>query len=234
MFFVCNTQDIETPEATTPSNPTPPVKKSGNFFSIFGKIVLVLLVLGGLTYGGYYLGSSKKNENVSPTPTPPAMQVTTEPNQITIVPAKPSTKTVKGGLTDGSTSFKPYSVDIPEGWAEKVEKTDITHKLTVSKSGYSIEIYQAPLGGNGCIYKGDPPSDFTQTFNNFVAINGNSAQFRRSWNTDGQYTICQKHPSENSYGSITTFGAIGAKAPVPQDSAIMTELDGIIASLKTQ
>lgn len=232
--------DEATPTQPTQANQTPTQspKKSGNFFAIFGKIMLGVVIVGLLLFGGYYLGTrNNKTPKISITPTPAqTMEKTISPTSQTtpISPTKASTKTIKGGLTNDSTSFKPYSVEIPTGWTDVRDTTDITDKLTISKNGYSLTIYQAPFGGGGCLYKGDPDTPMAQSYTDYVQIAGTNTQYRRSWNTVGQYTICQKHPSENSYGSPTTYGAISAKSPSPADSTIMAEIDGMIASLIAQ
>jgi len=224
------------------SSPAPPAtNKNDKFFSVFGKIILVLIIAGGLLYGGYYF-ATQTNQKTASQPTPSSSQektVMTKPTENAEQIPSPSvttTKTIKAGLSSGATSFKPYSIAVPEGWTESRETNQAAgiDKLTITKTGYSLVVYQAPFGGGGCIYKGDPEAQMAQKFTEFVQI---GAEFRRSWNPENgkplAYSVCQKAP-DNSYGSITKFGAISATSPNPSDLAIMNEVDTMIASLKAE
>ena len=221
---------------------TPPRRKA---FPIFGKITLALICTLLIFFGGYVFGKqTKQTSPPAPSPSKEAMKQPTEtviPSPtITIIPSS-KTKTVKAGLAD-STAFKPYSIDVPDGWTDVHENTQTANidKLTLTKNGYSLTIYQAALGGGGCLYKDDPPAEMAEKFTDFSGVTGKSGNFRRSWNQDGTpvktiaYTVCQKSTTENSYGSITTFGRIDAISPNPADTTIINEIDGMIASLMKQ
>ena len=224
----------------TQSNPVP-VKKDP--FSLFGKVVAVILVLGLLLGGGYYLGTNFGNKKAtSPSPTPsqspsvaPTSSVKTQESPTPTVSQAPSVKTVTSGPASG-TSYSAYSVDIPTGWTDVKEKTDITDKLIISKDAYSLTIYQAPMGGGGCLYPGSPPAEMAQSFTDFVEITGSSSSLRRSWNKSGNpagtvaYTVCQKG-SDGSFGSPTAYGAVSVKAPDSPNDKIMADIDSMIASL---
>jgi hypothetical protein len=92
------------------------------------------------------------------------------------------------------------------------------------------------MGGNGCTYSGDSESPMAQKFSDFADINGAEYVLRRSWNKTGNqagtigYTVCQRG-QDNSYGSVTSYGAISVKSPDPADSKIMSEVDFIISSI---
>lgn len=228
----------ETEQATPVEKTTQPSPKhTGGFFALFGKIMLFVLLAGILVFGGYYFGTKgmkKADIAISPTPIQSVMKKADETPTEAVVPTSAPKKTVKAGPASG-TSFKGYSVEIPAGWTDTHETTAVSAKLTITKNDYTVTIYQAAIGGGGCVYKGDPPAQMAQQFTDFAAISGQAAQFRRSWNADGgakiTYTICQKNTSDSSYGSPTQFGAVSASAPNPSDAATLAELDGIIASL---
>ncbi len=223
--------------------PPPPVKKGGGFL---GKLLLFIIIAGILIVGGYFLISMGYKTPTKITP------ITTETQVIpTQIPASPTTsnskitKTVKAGLTT-SKAFQAYSIELPPGWTDARETTvaaDID-KLTLTKNGYSLTIYQAAMGGGGCIYPGDKPSEMAQSFTNFTNIDNKTGsasaqQYRRSWNTPGtektiSYTICQKSATDDSFGSLTSYGGINAVSPNPADPNIMTELDSMITSLIKQ
>lgn len=215
------------------------------FFSVFGKIALGAIALGIILGLGYYIGQTKIIKYASiPTPmlenpkvsNKPQLSPTTSEKKTTIATPIPAKKTLNGGLSSG-TSFSTYSIQVPTGWTDKRETTpSVLDKVTLTKEGYSLIIYQAAIGGGGCIYKGDPPTAMSQSFNNFVDITGTAGQFRRSWNADANthisYTICQK--GSDYYSSITQFGKIDVVSPNPADDATLGEIDSIIASLKKQ
>ncbi len=225
------------PESETTVVNNPPAPQNKKPFPVFGKVMIGIAAIALLLFGGYYLGSSKKSsDTVTPTPAP-TKAIIEQPTQAMkqeVSPTIGSKKTVKAGLTDGSTSFKPYMVEIPADWTDKHETTNVSDKLIISKNGYTINILQAAFGGGTCTYKGDPPAEMSQTFTDFTDIAGKEGQYRRSWNTGGEYTICQKNPTGTSYGSPTKYGAISAKSPSPADATTLSELDSIIASITKQ
>ncbi len=226
------------PEPNTKIINNPPAPKNRKS-SIFWKVALGIVVVALLLFGGYYLGMrNNKPSQISPTPTQTIIKVATQaPTETPSTPTNATKKTVKAGL-QSSTSFKPYSIEIPSGWDNNHESTSISDKLTITKNDYSLIVNQAAFGGGGCTYKGDPSVELSQKFTDFVDISAPSGQYRRGWNQDAgaktiSYTICQKG-SDNSYGSITQFGRIDAASPNPSDQATLAELDGMISSLAKQ
>ncbi len=233
----------ESPPIQTAPAPTPQRKKDP--FSLFGKIIAIILVAAILVGGGIVVGKKlnkpqntaaktqsdemiAKEENKTPENTPP----TTIPE-----PTKAATKTVNGGLSDGSTSFKPYMFQAPDGWVESTEKTDITNKLTLKKGENTLSIYQAPMGGAFCIYPGDQEGNFMQKYSKFKEISGLGGNtYRRSWDDKLgtiTYTFCQKG-QDGSFGTFTTFGGVTLQSPSPTDETILQEADAMVASLKAQ
>jgi len=230
------TQAIPMGGQTTP--PTPKPKKSGGFLSILVKLFLLIIFGSALLLGGFYLGSKSISQTPETTPSP---TVASSPTATIPSPTLTSqkTKAVKAGLTGGN-FFTPYIIDIPDGWTDARETTVAAgiDKLTLTKNGYSVTIYQAAMGGGGCLYPSDKPAEMSQTFTDFTDINGKSGQFRRSWNEQGgaktlSYTVCKKG-SDNSYGVLTPFGAISVASPNPAEPSILAEIDGMIASLNKQ
>lgn len=213
------------------------------FFAILGKVLLGIILLVAVLGAGYYIGTAKNKTDLTPSPTasPTTIpQITTLPSLIpspTPSPTTTETKIISAGLKTG-TSFKPYTIHVPKGWNDKKETTpEVIDKLTLTKEDYSLIVYQAAIGGGGCIYKGDPPKQMAQSFGTFAEIQGTAGTFRRSWNTDVNthisYTICQKG-NENSFSSVTEFGKIDVVSPSPADEKILSEIDAMIASLQKQ
>jgi hypothetical protein len=229
-----------TPAPATPPAPIvqPVPKQKSGFLAFLGKLFLFFIVGGLLLAGGYILGTKA---NPPQAPSQPTEKMKPSP---TLVPPSPTNasqnvKTVKAGLAS-TTAFKPYVIAIPQGWTDVRENTETAgiDKLTISKNDYSLTVYQAALGGGGCTYKNDPTVPQSQAFSDFTQINGKSAQFRRSWNQEAAaktitYTVCQK-VDDNSYGTLTMFGRIDVVSPLPADSTVLAEIDGMIASLETQ
>lgn len=202
-------------------------------------IVLLLLVIVGA--GAYYFGTQKNStapavsqtqktvENVTPAPTTATTQ---SPTQI-VLASYTSTK-----LKD--ISFSPYTVSFPGTWVKTVKHDDITDALTLTKGDYSLKIYQAPMGGGGCVFKGDPPAEMSQDFSTkeFVEIKNGDITFRRveaSTTSPGitAYTLCANSPAaKNSFGSPTSFGAISYTTPSSPDKTVLDEMDNIIKTLK--
>ena len=227
-------KDKQSEQTNTPEKITP--KSNGTFFALFGKIMHFLIAAGALIFGGYYFGTKGMKQSdaiISPTPVQAAMNQEAPPTDSPIPTDLPSKNIVKAGPANG-TSFKSYTVEIPVGWKDSHETTEVSDKLVLTKADSSVTIYQAAIGGGGCIYKGDPPMQMAQQFTNYVDIMGKSASFRRSWNDDPSpktaYSVCQKNTTENFYGSPTEFGAISISAHA-SDNATLSEIDSIIASL---
>jgi len=237
--------DISSPQPLS-QHPTSsfqqPIKKHPHFFVLILKIMGFLILGLALLFGGYYLGLQTNMEAVVTSPTPTqAVKATTTPTEIPPTPtsASQNTKAVKAGLLD-STIFKPYSIDVPPGWTDARETTITAgiDKLTLTKNGYSVTIYQASMNGGNYMYKGDNKLDLSQTFTDYTDINGRSGHYRRGW-TQGSgesitYTICQKIETGPTYKTMTSFGLITIVSPNPGTAAMLSEIDGMIASLTTQ
>jgi hypothetical protein len=220
------------------------------FFSVFGKVVLVLAVVAILGGGGYYLGKSG-TLNLGSSQQPAAV-TTTNPNpeptntiESTVTPTStPSsavkTKTTTAGVAEGSgLSFSHYTVVTPEGWNinHEFDASVPMDSLTLTRGEYQIKIHQAASGGGQCLYPGDPTPDhpFVSSYTAYEEIVGSDGKlYRRSSSgvSDGKmpYTVCQK--STDTYGAPTSFGHISITAPATPNASILKEIDGIIASLK--
>jgi hypothetical protein len=222
------------------------------FFSIFGKAVLVLIVVAALGGGGYYLGKSGKinlgtsQESGAVTTTNPNPEPTNTVETAVTPTSTPSstikTKTVTAGLSaDSGLSFTKYTIQIPEGWVENhtYENTGTAvDTLTITKGNYQIKIFQAATGGALCLYPGDAPFEGpSSTYDTFVQLTtADGITLRRGTTTETNgtkrgYTLCQKS-TENSYGQPTGFGHTSFSTPVTPDEMTLKEMDTMITSLK--
>jgi hypothetical protein len=207
------------------------------FFSIFGKITLVLLVLSAMAYGGYYFGNQVKLVE-KPEAVKTEDQQVVEETQAPIVVAQnplPLTTVVAGVAKSAGLSFDNYSIMFPDDWTSKKEsQTAMDEKLILTKEGYTITIFQAATGGALCLYPND--ADFegpSSKFEIFTAITTKGGRFlRRSGDKNGTaFTICQK-ASDGSFQQPTNYGHISIKIPANFTPEILAEIDSIISSLK--
>ncbi len=228
--------------STPPIQPTPPqpvvVHKSNNV-PLVGAIIFLALVVAA---AAVYLGMQKKSETAStipPTTTPPTPTATTE----TPVDVTPASKVAVLSYTSTKlkdNSASAYTISYPGDWTKDTKRDAITDTLTLTKGEYSIKIYQAPMGGSGCTFKGDAPSEMSQDYSNkeFVEIKAGDTTFRRVMITSGNppiptYTFCASNPStKGSFGAPTSFGAITYTVPAAPDEVILSQMDSVIASLK--
>ena len=223
------------------------------FFAVFGKIVLVLLVIGGIAYGGYYLGNTGKisiGNNTKPeavtttNPTPiysDENPIATAPSSITLTPTKAMTKkSISAGVAaDSGLSFGPYTIQVLDGWSVKhdFDKAAPNDTLTLTKGEYQVKIYQAATGGSKCVYAGDPPFEGpSQMYKEYVAVTGTTYTYRRSPSTatvpagKAGFALCMKAP-DGGYGQPTSFGHISYVTPISPDEGILQDMDAMIGSL---
>lgn len=214
------------------------------FFSVFGKIAVVLIVLGGIGFGAYYLGQKKvKSPSFSLPNETPAAETTINQN----VPLSPSlkaiTKTVEGGVPKSAgLAFDQYTLEIPEDWSSKKEGTDPAYeKLILFKGANEISIMQGATGGALCLYPGDP--DFegpSSRFTKFVELTTKDGRLLRRSSTDDPpfkgktgFTICQKN-QDGAFGQPSQYGHTSYSLPAGFDNSTLSEMDAIISSFKTK
>lgn len=218
------------------------------FFVLFGKVVLVLGVLGIIAGGAFYLGRSMNTQpsNVQPIQTPQELSLSASPSlsapTSTLTPIVKSKKTVQAGLSAKSgLNFTAYTIEVPEGWTvndERDEKVP-SDRLTITKGFYEVRIFQGATGGAMCLYPADPsfegPQSVFDTFVNITSVDGVS--LRRSGTDkvgpDGRrgFTVCQK-ASDGTFQQPTVFGHTSIMGPNAYDKLILEEIDAMIASLK--
>lgn len=209
------------------------------FFSFFGKLAIILLVVGLLVGGGYYLGTGKLPVPTNPAPgavmtTAPAPSDEASPTLPPFTPT-PSITTQQVSVTSVSgTSFGGYTIQIPVTWTVKKEETPgVSAKLTISRNGYAMNFYQAATGGTECVYPGQSGGEMSTTFGPFVTLHDASGtEFRRATPTGSAnaFTICQK--GDSGFGLPTTYGHAGYTTPANPDPAILQEMDAIFATIK--
>src|SRR5258706_2005906 len=222
------------------------------FWSLFGKLVFFVIIIGGLVGAGVVIGSKyfanqDKTQNITPTAIPSKVVSVTPSQTATSSAGTTSMHTDKSLKTQisagGAKPFVLYTILVVSGWNVGKEHDDSipTDKLTLTKGDYSLVISQGPSGGARCVYPGDPQGDFSSPFVAFTPVptTQDANFFRRSkvqdLTKDGKqgYTICQKN-TDGTYGDPTLYGHINYLVPGVSDSSTLTEMDSMIGSLQKQ
>lgn len=219
-------------------NPVPPppvIVKKGNNAPLIGAIIFLALVIGA---SAIYLGLNRTSTTASTAPTPQpttASQISSRPTP-TPVPQVTLKEYKSEKMKD--LSFPAYTISHPADWEEKSTKNDITDSLVLTKGTNEIKIYQAPMGGGGCIFEGDVPDGPYNDYknNDFEDIVAGDISIRRiipnSETGKVTYPFCSNGPQNKSaYFTPTYFGVITYTVTDPTNE-ILTEMDGIIATLK--
>lgn len=150
---------------------------------------------------------------------------------------KPTTIISAGLGKDSGLSFTKYQITVPEGWTpDHVTTNEGTwaDTLILTKGTTKLKIFQAATGGALCLYQGD--ADFegpSSRYDTYVAITTTDGVILRRGSTKGSssgYTMCQK--GTDSYGQPTVFGHMSLTTTLSADDALLTEVDGMIATLK--
>lgn len=206
------------------------------FFSVFGKLMLVVLVLGSMAYGGYYFGTQSKFSTKPEAVTVDNGLTSTVAPVVIATPSPTPLLTVVAGLPKSAgLSFDQFSIMTPSDWVSKKEsQSAMDEKLTLTKEGHTITIFQAATGGALCLYPQDPAFEGPSSkYEVFTALNTKDGKMlRRSGDKNGtSFTICQKG-LDSSYQQPTSYGHISIKLPINFNPEILTEIDSIISSLK--
>lgn len=220
-------------------------------FAVFGKIVIIVALVGGVAYGAYRMGrqgvpsSPEQFGAVSVTATPTPDHHESPQNYPLATEPSPTTKTSKivtAGLDASSgLSFAKYQVTVPDGWTPNHTTTNQgtwVDTLTLTKGAASIKIFQAATGGAMCMYPGDPafegPSSSYDTFVDLTTADGTKLRRGTTNVNNGQtkgFTMCQKN-SEGSFGQPTGYGHMSLTTALNPDAALLAEVDAMISSLK--
>lgn len=201
-------------------------------FSIFGKLMLVVVIIGLLAGGGYYLGKSGKVTLTTPAPAPVAVSTTaTTP----LPTSAPTTTTVTAGLgPESGLSFTKYTIAVPQGWTPNhtyENQGTPLDTLSITNGAYELKIFQAATGGAMCLYPGDPPFEGpSSTYSAFVELTTKDGIMLRRGGTNGGFTLCQK--GTENYGQPTGFGHMSYTTPVAADETILKQIDDMVKSLK--
>lgn len=209
------------------------------YFALFGKTVLVVMVVTGLIGGGIYLDRffiHKPPAFLTPTP---STSTAVTPTSVVSVPTPtvvPTHFAVSGG---GKDPFVAYTLSAISGWNLTKENTNIQDKVILTQGNYQLTILQAAIGGGGCTFPGQAPAQMSVALTDpidiplltGVPLRRGTAQSANA--NQMSYTICQKG-SDGSYGTLTTYGAITYTTPLNPDLQVLAQMDGMVGSLQKQ
>lgn len=194
-----------------------------------GAIIVVLLILLG---GAYFLGkntSTKKGATVTTqvglTPTP--------------VDETASWKTFATQKLKGN-SLDAYSMQYPDSWTLTSSLTSFSDSRTLSKNDYSINVYQAAVGGAGCIFEGTVSDGPMNDYRNlkYVEVKTELGTLRRlidpgAQKNDGKtiFSFCESNNNKD-YGMPTQIGFISYTTPKNPDNAVLSQMDQMLKTIK--
>jgi len=216
------------------------------FFSLFGKSVLVILILGSIAYGAYSYGKMTSPDtkptaaSTTATPTtPPSIEGGLMPEKKPETTGTTKTTIFAGLGNESGLSFTKYQLSVPTTWTplHQTENNGWMDVLTLTKGTTQLKISQGATGGAMCVYPGDTTFEGpSSTYDSFVVITtADGITLRRGTTLAGNgttkaYTMCQK--GTDSYGQPTVFGHMSLKTDASPSASLMLEVDAMIASLK--
>lgn len=249
-----------TPKENGFSEPPPPPmnnNSSNNMKWLFIIFILILIVLIPVLIFLFLKISNQNNNSISPTPSPAPVACTLDakicPDGSTVGRQGPNCEFAPCPTGSPSASMetfvskkfadlgiKGYTVKYPSTWTilEDRNESAQTSKISLSKNGYEFSIYQAPLGGSGCIFEGEVPQGPFSDYRNLEYTDiqtsfGKIRKFEETKNGTIVYGYCQESSGgNNSFGSISTIGVISALAPANPDPKIISEMDEILRNIK--
>lgn len=204
------------------------------------------MLLGVVAGGAYYLGMTRNGAGkvddkliLTTGDTDGSSNSTSGSNSTAPTPAQ----VAKVLVTAGSVEHAKYTASVPEDWTVTKDPSNSNDldKLTLTKNGYTIVIYQANMGGSMYSFsdaKVDGPfaQEYSGTYSDFTGASGE--KFRRIDSSS------QNKPGEKNYGVLvfgsdayqtpTVFGGISYTTPLNPTADMLKEMDFIISSLKKQ
>ncbi len=218
-----------------------------NIFSLLGKALVVVGVIGILVGGGYYLGtrfnkptSSVETTAVSPTSTVSHTLEVTSPTPTVSQHDNTGRFAVQGGGASTTVYANvKYTLSGVAGWTSSTIVQPGINTIKLTKGDYQLTITQAAMGGGGCTFPGDQPQDMSVALNvpvaNITLLDGTLLKRGQADpnNNPGKETfdVCQKEQG-NTYGNLTTFGVINYLTPLNPDSEVLAEMDAMVGSLQ--
>ena len=203
--------------------------------------MLLLLIVGAVAIGGFYIG--KRGKEPATTPNKSLQNNIDTSNSYSPTSTPKPTRLISGGVSkEGGLAFDQFSLEVPVDWSiERKTPAPASEELAIIKGAYELKIFQAATGGALCLYPGDP--DFegpSSRYSLFAELTTQDARILRRSGSDAVgntgkvgYTICQRN-TEGSFNQPTSYGHISFSLPKNYDKEILGEMDAMIICLKKQ
>lgn len=207
--------------------------------TLFSKLLAMILFIA-LPLAGFYLGMKYQEKTTVITPVVSEVKTTVSPTPYVSKFNDSNAENVTyTSIALLGNSMKRYSISYPITWERNVKRIgEISDELTLSNGEYSIVIYQAPMGGAGCIFEGDVPNGPFGDYRNkkYTEFNSGIGLLRRFDNTppgisNTRIDFCQKL-SDGSFVLSTAIGGLTYKVPNNYNLTILLKMDEIIKTLK--
>lgn len=229
---------VETPKENTLPKPQPMIVKKNNNAPLVGAIIFLALVIGA---AAVYLGTQKNNEIAVAIPTTPTPTIATQNTPSSPPSASPVQDiTLKWESANipklKDSSFYSFNIKHPADWVAKASKNEVSQTLTITKGKNEIKIYQAPMGGGGCIFEGDVPEGPFSDYRNasHVDIKVGNLTIKRVEVGKNSYAFCGNSTNSiSTFGVPTLFGVISYEVE-SSNAEILAEMDKILSTLKAQ
>lgn len=212
---------------------------------------LGIIILVGVAWSSYRLGYEKQKLVVKY-----VQEIPTQIQPKIINNSQISPTLANGLIFGGASGLNRYNILIPNSWqitrtiksqgsqGVSLDDLELERNVFVNNTNYYYKLNITEGGGDGgvCSYPdnkitvgivhGDYP-DFTE----FKDQNG--VKYRRGFdevnssNSGARYTICQLGKN-NFYVNLTSYGWIVYNAPVNPDKEILSEMDSILSTIKSQ
>ena len=177
----------------------------------------------------------------TPTPTPQAQNQIIPTTQPTSTPTQTKAlwSTYTGTKLSG-VSFNAYAIQYPDTWTPVHKAGDLTDTYTLTKGNAEIKIYQAPMGGGGCVFSGEMPQGPMQDLRNTKyteIMTASGVVLRRFLSTNPNngskvvYDFCGTN-NGTDWGTPTSFGMITYTSTASFLDADLSEMDAILKTLQ--
>jgi len=215
------------------------------FFEILGRVLVIVLALVAVAGVAFYYGTQKGADEASKkTELNIVTSETNSPDTIDSTGTKVAKATVSTvQISSGAANHTQYTVTVPSDWQATKDPSNSSDmdKLTLTKNGYTVVIYQANMGGSMYSFKdakvdGPFAQEYSGTYSDFTGASGE--KYRRIDSSS------QNKPGEKSFGVLvfgvdvyqtpTTFGGLSYTTPLSPGKDMLDEMDSIISSLKKQ
>lgn len=235
---VSPTPQPNSPPAQQSQQPVTPPQKTNKKTVVI--IVAVILILATVGISAFFLMQSKATK---PTPASPQSSQQTKPTTVVSPTSSPPAQLTFTSTKIPSLSFPAFALKYTSDWDKEEDFNEITGTLTLSKNEHQLKVFQAPREGIRCIFEDTTPAGDEENFTadytglQFTEFNNPEGTFRRVETESPEilttYNFCYKsNAADSTFLSPTVYGDIVYTLPQNPDTAIVSEMDEIVKSLR--